>query len=74
MEGEHKETDDEGKSFISKKFYRSFKLQKNYQIDRTQSHFAKSGQLTISVPKDKISPREPTIRDVPIKQEAKLSN
>ena len=70
VEGEHKETDDDGESFVSRKFYRSFELPKNCKVDQAQSNFTRSGQLTIAVPKENVAPEECTTKNVAIRQEA----
>lgn len=70
VEGQHEETGDDGSSFISHKCERSFALPSAYLIDRAESTLKKSGELTITIPKQKVELEETKVKDIPIKMES----
>jgi HSP20 family molecular chaperone IbpA len=69
VEGQHEEKCDDGSSFISRKFERSYALPSAYLIDRAESCLKTSGELTVTIPKQKVELEEPKTKDIPIKME-----
>ena len=69
VEGQHEEKCDDGSSFISRKFVRSYALPSAYLIDRAESSLKTSGELTVTIPKQKVELEEPKPKDIPIKME-----
>lgn len=69
VEGQHEEKCDDGSSFVSRKFERSFALPSAYLIDQAESSLKPSGELTITIPKQKVELEKPKINNIPIKME-----
>ena len=62
VEGKHEEKSEDGKTFVSRKFFRHYTLPEGCQPDKVTSNVSKDGVLMISAPK------EPS-KDVPITME-----